>query len=101
TLGIIPIILVYTLTNLALPVYVMRYHRADLDIILHLVLPIVGAVVMLVPLWGLVQPGQQWPVSVFPWVALGALVLSIIYGIVVDRSSPELAHRIGAYVADQ
>jgi amino acid transporter len=102
TLGTIPIILVYTLTNLALPVYVMRYHRADLDIIRHLVLPIVGAVVMFVPLWGLlVQPGQQWPLSVFRWVALGALVLSIIYGIVVHRSSPELAHRIGAYVADQ
>jgi amino acid transporter len=32
TLGTIPIILTYMLTNLALPVYVIRYHRSELNI---------------------------------------------------------------------
>lgn len=101
TLGAIPIILIYMLTNVALPVYVMRYHRSELDIIRHIMMPIVGTLVMLFPLWGLIQPGQAWPYNVFPWVALGVLALSAIYGIVIARSSPGLAHRIGAYVADQ
>jgi amino acid transporter len=101
TLGTIPIILTYMLTNLALPVYVIRYHRSELDIFRHILMPIVGTVVMLFPLWGLVQPGQVWPFNVFPWIALGVLVLSIIYGVVIARLSPGLAHRIGAYVADQ
>jgi hypothetical protein len=56
---------------------------------------------MLFPLWGLIQPGQPWPFNVFPWIALGVLTLSIVYGFVIARSSPELARRIGAYVADQ
>jgi amino acid transporter len=101
TLGAIPIILIYMLTNLALPVYVMRYHRSELNIIRHIMMPIVGTLVMLFPLWGLIQPGQAWPYNVFPWVALGVLALSTIYGIVIARSSPGLAYRIGAYVADQ
>ena len=101
TLGTIPIILTYMLTNLALPVYVIRYHRSELDILRHILLPVAGTLVMLFPLWGLIQPGQTWPFNVFPWIALGVLVLSVIYGIVIAWLSPGLAHRIGAYVADQ
>jgi amino acid transporter len=101
TLGTIPIIFTYMLTNLALPVYVIRYHRSDLDILRHILLPIAGTLVMLFPLWGLIQPGQPRPFNVFPWIALGVLALSAIYGILIARLSPGLAGRIGAYVADQ
>jgi amino acid transporter len=101
TLGTIPIILTYMLTNLALPVYVIRRHRSELNIVSHIFLPVAGTLVMLVPLWGLVQPGQSWPFSVFPWIALVVLVLSALYGVVIARLSPGLAARIGAYVADR
>jgi amino acid transporter len=101
TLGTIPIIITYMLTNLALPVYVIRYHRSELDALRHILLPAAGTLVMLVPLWGLIQPGQPWPYNVFPWAALGVLALSMVYGIVIARMSPGLATRIGAYVADQ
>jgi amino acid transporter len=101
TLGTIPIILTYMLTNLALPVYVMRHHRSEFNVLRHLLLPIAGTLVMLFPLWGLIQPGQAWPFNIFPWIALGVLVVSLVYGIVMTRLSPGLADRIGAYVADQ
>jgi amino acid transporter len=101
TLGTIPIILTYMLTNLALPVYVLRCHRSELNVLRHFLLPIAGTVVMLFPLWGLIQPGQAWPFNVFPWIALVALVVSLVYGAVMARLSPGLAARIGAYVADQ
>jgi amino acid transporter len=101
TLGTIPIILTYMLTNLALPVYIIRHHRSELDVLRHILLPAAGTLVMLFPLWGLIQPGQPWPYNVFPWTALGVLVLSVIYGLVIARISPGLAARIGEYVADQ
>ena len=101
TLGTIPMILTYMLTNLALPVYMLRHHRADLDLVRHILLPVAGTLVMLFPLWGLIQPGQPWPFNVFPWIVLGVLFLSIIYGVTISRSSPGLARRIGAYVADE
>ena len=101
TLGGIPIILTYMLTNLALPVYVLRHRRSELNLFRHILLPLAGASVMILPLWGLIQPGQPWPFNVFPWIALMVLVLSALYGIVISRVSPGLAARIGAYVADQ
>ena len=101
TLGMIPVILTYMLTNLALPVYIVRYHRNELNVVRHIVMPIVGTLVMFFPLWGFVQPGQAWPFNILPWIVLGVLALSLIYGLVIARLSPGLAHRIGAYVADQ
>ena len=101
TLGAIPVTLIYMLTNLALPVYVIRHQRRKLNVLRHILLPLSGTLVMLFPLWGLIQPGQSWPFNIFPWIAFGALVLSVIYGIIVARLSPGLAGRIGAYVADQ
>jgi amino acid transporter len=101
TLGAIPIILTYMLTNLALPIYVIRHHRSELNLFRHVLLPIVGTLIMLFPLWGLIQPGQPWPFNIFPRIALGALCVSVIYGILIARLSPGLAARIGVYVADQ
>jgi membrane associated rhomboid family serine protease len=89
------------LTNLALPIYVIRHQRSELNIFRHVLLPIAGTLIMLFPLWGLIQPGQVWPFNIFPWIALSALFLSVIYGIVIARLSPGLAARIGVYVADQ
>jgi amino acid transporter len=101
TLGTIPIILTYMLTNLALPIYVIRYHRTELNMFRHVLLPIAGTLIMLFPLWGLVQPGQPWPFNIFPWIALGVLGVSAVYGMTISRFSPGLASRIGVYVADK
>jgi len=57
--------------------------------------------IMLVPLWGLIQPGQPWPFNIFPWIVLGTMVVSAIYGVVLAHLSPGLAARIGVYVADR
>jgi amino acid transporter len=101
TLGTMPVILTYMLTNLALPVYVIRYQRADLDIVRHLLLPVAGTTVMLLPLWGLMEPEQSWPFNTFPWITLGVLALSAIYGVLTARLAPDLVQRIGSYVADR
>lgn len=101
TLGTIPVIITYLVTNLALPVYMLRHHRSEFKLFRHLIVPVVGTILMLFPLWGLVQPGQPMPYKMFPWIALGVLILSIIYGIVLERRDPDLVQRIGSYVADE
>jgi hypothetical protein len=48
-----------------------------------------------------VQPGQPYPFSIYPYLALGLLVISVIYGAVLANRSPDLVQRIGSYVADE
>jgi len=101
TLGSIPIIIVYLVTTVALPVYILRFHRSEFSVLKHAIIPSLGVVLTLFPLWGLVQPGQPAPFNLFPAMAGIGLVISIIYGIVLARRSPNLVHSIGSYVADE
>jgi hypothetical protein len=64
-------------------------------------LPITGTLIMLIPLWGLIQPGQPWPFQYLSVDRAWRFSVSLMYGVVIARLSPGLAARIGAYVADQ
>ena len=101
TLGTIPVVVTYLLTNLALPIYMYRYHREDFSLLRHLIVPLVGTGLMLFPLWGLVQPGQPYPFSLYPKLVVGLFVLSLVYGAILAKRNPELVQRIGSYVADE
>ncbi len=101
SLGTIPVIITYLVTNLALPVYMLKHHREDFSPVTHLLVPLLGTALMLFPLWGLVQPGQPAPFNLFPWLSLGLLVLSLIYGALLASRAPDLVQRIGSYVADE
>jgi amino acid transporter len=101
TLGTIPIVIIYLVTNIALPVYVLRFHRNDFSVMRHAIVPLIALVLTLFPLWGLVQPGQPAPFNLFPAIAGVGLLISIVYGVVLARRNPDLAQRIGSYVADE
>jgi amino acid transporter len=100
TLGTIPVIITYLITNFALPVYILRYQRASFNLVRHAVLPALGALMLLLPLWGLVQPGQPAPFNVFPYAVYALLAMSLVYGAMLARRTPDLVRRIGSYVAD-
>jgi amino acid transporter len=86
TMGTIVILVVYLLTNLSLPVFMWRRHRAMFSPVRHLVVPALGSAVLIVPFVELCQPGQPAPYSTFPFVALALLaVAAAVAGLVVHR----------------
>ncbi|MFD1657266.1 APC family permease [Streptomyces caeni] len=100
SLGSILILLVYLASNIALPVYYRRYRPKEFRTIRHLVLPAIGTLAILVPLYYLAKPGQPAPYSWFPVAALAALIGSIGYATLLVRRDPSLADRVGSVVAD-
>jgi amino acid transporter len=101
SLGTIPILIVYLVTTVALPVYILRFHKSEFNFLRHVVIPFVGVVLTLFPVWGLVQPGQPPPFNLFPAMTGVGLVLSTIYGIILARRTPDLVQSIGSYIADE
>jgi len=86
TMGTIVILLVYLLTNISLPVFMWRRHRSMFSTVRHVVIPVVGSAVLVVPFIELCQPGQPSPYSTFPFIALGLVaVAAAIAGLVVHR----------------
>ena len=101
TMGTILVLVVYFLANLALPFYYRKYRPQEFSAIKHLVLPVLGMVAIAVPMYYLVKPGQLAPYEWFPYVALGVIVVAVIYAYILNRRDPTLGDRAGSIVADE
>ena len=101
TLGTILILVVYFLANLALPFYYRRYLPDQFNVVKHVVLPILGMIAIAVPVYYLVKPGQPAPYNWFPYLALGIVVVSIVYAYILNRRDPTLGERAGSIIADE
>ncbi|MEO6822981.1 MAG: APC family permease [Candidatus Nanopelagicales bacterium] len=100
TMGTILVLLVYLASNLALPFYYRKYRPAEFSLVKHLLLPLIGAAAIVVPLFYLAEPGQPNPYNWFPYLALGLLIVSILYAVYLNRRDPTLGDRVGSIVAD-
>jgi amino acid transporter len=100
TLGTILVAFTYLVANLALPVYFRRYHAERFNPFTHLVLPLLGAAAIGYPLYQLIKPGQPAPFNSYPWIALGILVVALLWAAFVYRRDPGIGERVGSIVAD-
>lgn len=77
-LGSLIAILIYMASTTAVPFYIKSKGLA-LKPWRHIVLPVVGAGVWLVPLWGSLKPGQTFPANLYPYLAAGVFILAGMY----------------------
>src|SRR5487761_731518 len=101
TMGTILLLVVYFLSNLALPFYYRKYRPQEFSILKHAVLPVLGMIAVGVPVYYLVKPGQPSPLNWFPYAALGVIVVSVAYSVWLSRRDPGLGDRVGSIVADE
>jgi amino acid transporter len=101
TLGTILILVVYFLSNLALPFYYRRFLPDQFNAVKHVILPVLGMVAIAVPVWYLSKPGQSAPYDWFPYAALGIVIISVIYALILNSRDPGLGDRVGSIIADE
>jgi hypothetical protein len=70
-------------------------------VVKHVILPILGMAAIAVPVYYLCKPPQPQPYDWFPFVALGVIVVSILYSVWLVRRDPGLGDRVGSIVADE
>lgn len=96
TLAIIP---VYILTNAACIRFFATTARARRNTFQHVVLPVLGMLVMLIPIYGLLWPVPAAPYNVFPYVIVLAIAVSAVVAWVIGRRRPEVLARAGGVLA--
>jgi amino acid transporter len=101
TLGTILILVVYFLSNLALPFYYRKFRPDEFSVVKHAVLPVLGMAAIAVPVYYLSKPGQPAPYDWFPYAALAMVILAVIYAVILNRRDPSLGERAGSIVADE
>jgi amino acid transporter len=90
TLGIFGVVVMYTVTNVALFVQYFRFRANGVrkNPILWLVVPVIGVLVLAIPIWGNLRPFQGGAFDWLPFLSLGLIVLGIIYTVVLAITRP-------------
>lgn len=82
-------LLIYMFSTAALPFYLRRQGiRLGERPIAHLIIPVIGTAIWLVPLWGSLQPGQPFPFNIYPALAAGLIVIAALYAMLVGGKAP-------------
>lgn len=100
TYGSLGFVFMYLITNIALIVqwFRERGHGTLRNPITWLVIPSIGALVLLIPFWGDFQPGQPSPYNHLPWLFAGLIALGILYMLFVQLAKPALLARAGTII---
>ena len=98
TLGIIP---VYMLVNVAVIRYFRKYHPDEFNVLRHAILPIIGILLMGIPLYGSLWPVPAFPFNVFPYLVVIYVVISLIAAVWLERNRPHALKEAGKILASE
>ena len=97
TFGILGLIIMYLVANVALVVEWVKFRRRGIhkNIWLWVITPVIGAIVLAIPIWYL-RPGQPSPFNVLPWLTIGLIAVGVIYALVLAAARPQVLERAPA-----
>lgn len=98
SLGTLELILVFIAINVSLTVYYWREHRQEFSWLYHGVIPVVGSLALLIPVYSLVKPGAPLPYWAFPYVSILFIAIGVGYGIYMGVTRKDI--RPGSVLAD-
>jgi amino acid transporter len=98
TYGILGLIIMYLVANVALVVEWARFRARGIrkNIWLWVVVPVIGVAVLAVPVWGDLRPGQPSPYNILPWLTLGLIALGAGYALLLGWRRPDVLQRAPA-----
>ena len=99
-MGTIVILFVYFLTTLALPVFMWRRHRDSFSAVRHILVPVLGALTLVIPFVELCEPGQPAPYSAFPYIALAVVAAGSLIAFLAVRRPPDTGSGEGTAFAE-
>jgi amino acid transporter len=90
TYGILGVIIMYLMANVALVVEWVKFRRHGIhkNVWLWVVTPVIGIIVLAIPIYGDLHPGQPSPYNILPWLTIGLVVVGAAYAIVLGRVRP-------------
>ncbi len=98
TYGILGLIIMYLMANVALIVEWAKFRRRGIhkNIWLWVITPVIGVVVLAIPVWGDLRPGQPSPYNTLPWLTIGLIAVGVIYALVLAVWRPQTLERAPA-----
>jgi amino acid transporter len=98
TYGILGLVLMYLMANIALIVQWARFRRQGVrkNPWAWVVTPVIGIGVLAIPVWGDLRPGQAAPFSYLPWLTIALIAAGIAYMLILSAARPAVIGRAAA-----
>jgi amino acid transporter len=98
TYGILGVIIMYLVANLSLIVEWAKFRRNGIrkNPWLWVGTPVIGIIVLAIPIYGDLRPGQPSPYNILPWLTLGLIALGVAYALVLGGVRPDALRRAPA-----
>jgi len=98
TYGILGLIIMYLAANVALIVEWAKFRRRGIrkNPWLWVVIPVIGAAVLGIPIWGDLRPGQPSPYNTLPWLTLGLIAVGVAYPLILGAWRPRVLEQAPA-----
>jgi amino acid transporter len=100
TMGTLAVILVYVMLCLGGMAFFRRI-KANYNVLLHGLVPLVGAAVFVAALYGSVYPQPPFPLNWTPYITAAWLVLGIVAVMALRSRNPAAVGRIGSILGEE
>jgi amino acid transporter len=90
------LIVVYGIVTFALPNYYLKQHRNEFSMWKHLVFPIIGLLLLILPLYSSLYPIPDFPNNLAPYVLILWIVGGYLYLRNMNRKNPKLVESFGS-----
>jgi len=98
TYGILGLIIMYLVANIALVVQWVKFRRQGIgkNAWLWVVTPVIGVAVLAIPIWGDLRPGQASPFNTLPWLTIALIAVGVVYALALGAWRPRVLERAPA-----
>ena len=97
--GTLPILLLYVLASISLIMFIRKNHRDEFSLWSHGIAPIIGALVMLLPIYGSIFPFPSWPYNLVLTLVLVYILVGFILGLVLKRKTQNLVQDVNKIIS--
>jgi amino acid transporter len=97
-IGTIAIVIVYILANIALIRYFWKL--PERNVFTHIIVPVLGVIGLLYPLYAVAAPGQAFPYNLVPIVVGIWIIVGVVVFFYFKARSPEKIAALGAFIAE-
>jgi amino acid transporter len=95
TFSTLPVIVVYVIASVSLVRFIWTNDRAHFHFFRHAICPLIGAAVMILPIYGSVWPWPEWPANLITVLAFVWLILGVLVGYRLRSRSGDVLKRAG------
>lgn len=100
-LSSLAMLLVYIVTNIALPFFIRKHYPDEFSVVLHVLFPAISGVIFCFGLYFSVNPWPEGAIANFPYVVMALIVSMWLWGSSVQKRKPELFSKLGGVVYEE